>query len=198
MTYNVFSGTLNPTHFTSPPLNCIIFLWKFNSHSTVRDFYFSSCVSVVTDCCSSPGRALSAVCLYALDSVVDFSTICIVCLFTSYTFPLILLSSLFSLLIYSLIVSFLLWIDPLFPCCRSKEATKPVCFNCFILFYFICYSVFVFLMRDYLCLVSPRFIVYFCSYFSRVFFLFFSTSQVIDWYERLQNDLFCVKWVVKP
>jgi len=29
-------------------------------------------------------------------------------------------------------------------------------------------------------------------------FFFLSTSQEIGWEEHLQNDLFCVKWDVKP
>jgi len=42
----------------------------------------------------------------ALDSFADFGAIYIVSLFTSYASPLVLFSSLFSLLIYSLIFSF--------------------------------------------------------------------------------------------
>jgi len=34
--------------------------------------------------------------------------------------------------------------------------------------------------------------------FSCVRFSFFSTSQKIGWEERLRNELFCVKWSVKP
>ena len=67
----------------------------------------------------------------------------------------------------------------LFSCQRSYEATKPGLVFVFIL----CHSIFVFLMTVCFCCVG---------------FSFFSTSQEIGWEERLQNDLFCVKWDAKP
>ena len=45
---------------------------------------------------------------------------------------------------------------------------------------------------------SPRFIIYFCGFCSCFWFCFLHTNQEIGWEEHLGNDLYCVRWDVKP
>jgi len=85
---------------------------------------------------------------------------------------------------------------------------KEHCQNCFLL---CCVLTVVDVCRHFLNLhfvIGSAFCVHSLSYhrslyycvlcFRCVEFSFFGTSQEIDWKERLQSDLFCVRWDIKP
>jgi len=99
-----------------------------------------------------------------LDSFVNFGAICIICLFTSYASPLILFSSLFSLLIFS------------FENTEHQAGghkRRPNLGFLVVLVYFYVIVFFVFLMHDYLYSVSLG-LLYIFVVISSVFLYLFS------------------------